>query len=163
MYLFPIGGLLGLHHFYLRRPGWGMLYLFTFGGLGVGYLIDLVRLYWLVKDHNKAVKEGRILVGQAGRLVAGTGNEGLGTTHTAVHTQVIQSPAVHGPSLVQSQVVPQSQITQNIYTVEGQSSAGQGTNGKYYIMHCTALYCTTLHYTTLHCTVVYTKQSKVIT
>lgn len=49
-------GLLGAHHFYLRRPGFGVLYFFTFGLLGVGYLVDLFRIPFLVKDANKKAK-----------------------------------------------------------------------------------------------------------
>ena len=43
-------GLMGAHHFYLRRPGWGCLYLFTLGLFGVGYLVDLIRMPWLVRS-----------------------------------------------------------------------------------------------------------------
>lgn len=48
---FPLG-FLGLHHFYLQRHGWGMLYFFTFGLLGVGWLVDLIRLPYLVAEYN---------------------------------------------------------------------------------------------------------------
>ena len=37
--------------------GWGCFYLFTFGGLGIGWLIDLCRIPSLVKDANKDAKE----------------------------------------------------------------------------------------------------------
>lgn len=46
-------GLFGAHYFYLRRPRWGLLYLFTFGLLGVGWLIDLFRLKFLVSRFNE--------------------------------------------------------------------------------------------------------------
>ncbi|XP_061188390.1 uncharacterized protein LOC133196533 [Saccostrea echinata] len=49
-------GLLGFHHFYLRRPGFGILYFFTFGLLGVGVLVDLFRLPCLVNDANKRLQ-----------------------------------------------------------------------------------------------------------
>ncbi|XP_048250949.1 uncharacterized protein LOC124117629 [Haliotis rufescens] len=57
---FPFGWL-GLHHFYLNRPGWGALYFFTFGVLGVGWLVDFCRLPCLVKDHNKYLSERRLI------------------------------------------------------------------------------------------------------
>ncbi|XP_067653651.1 uncharacterized protein [Haliotis asinina] len=57
---FPFGWL-GLHHFYLNRPGWGVLYFFTFGVLGVGWLVDFCRLPCLVKDHNKYLSERRLI------------------------------------------------------------------------------------------------------
>ncbi|KAK7088166.1 uncharacterized protein [Littorina saxatilis] len=45
-------GFTGLHHFYLRRYGWGFLYLFTFGIFGIGWLVDWFRLPCLVKEVN---------------------------------------------------------------------------------------------------------------
>lgn len=45
-------GLCGIHRFYLGRTWTGLLYLFTFGLLGVGQLVDLVRLRYLVQDEN---------------------------------------------------------------------------------------------------------------
>ncbi|ESP02601.1 hypothetical protein LOTGIDRAFT_237918 [Lottia gigantea] len=41
-------GILGLHHYYLNRPIWGILYTFTFGLLGVGWVVDWFRCYHLV-------------------------------------------------------------------------------------------------------------------
>lgn len=35
-------GVFGAHRFYLGRVGTGLLMLFTFGGLGIWYLIDLI-------------------------------------------------------------------------------------------------------------------------
>ena len=40
---FFLGGL-GIHRFYLRRTGTGILMLLTLGGLGIWTLIDFVRL-----------------------------------------------------------------------------------------------------------------------
>ncbi|XP_077864505.1 uncharacterized protein LOC144350005 [Saccoglossus kowalevskii] len=53
-------GWLGLHHFYLKRYGWGTLYLCTFGLLGWGWFIDLLRLPCLVSDINKELREKAI-------------------------------------------------------------------------------------------------------
>ena len=33
-----------MHYFYVRRPGMGILYLFTMGLFGIGWLIDLIRI-----------------------------------------------------------------------------------------------------------------------
>ena len=45
-------GFLGAHHFYLRRGGFGMIYLLTLGLCGFGWLIDLIRMPTLVEDAN---------------------------------------------------------------------------------------------------------------
>lgn len=51
-------GFLGIHHFYLHRPLSGLYYLFTFGGLGFGWLVDWCRIPILVKRANKDMLEG---------------------------------------------------------------------------------------------------------
>lgn len=51
--LWLVLGLTGAHHFYLKRPGFGVLYLFTFGLCGCGYVIDMFRMPYLVKMANK--------------------------------------------------------------------------------------------------------------
>lgn len=45
-------GLLGGHHFYLKRYKSGLVYFFTLGCFGIGWFVDLVRLPWLVRDFN---------------------------------------------------------------------------------------------------------------
>jgi TM2 domain-containing membrane protein YozV len=52
-------GLCGLHRFYLRKPWSGLIYIFTFGLLGIGQVIDLLRLGSLVREANG---EGWLLV-----------------------------------------------------------------------------------------------------
>lgn len=52
---FPLG-LLGFHHFYLRRPCWGVLYFCTLGFFGIGFLIDMCRMKSLVDDANRRAK-----------------------------------------------------------------------------------------------------------
>ncbi len=37
-------GLFGAHYFYVRRYGMGLLYLFTGGLFGIGYIFDIIRL-----------------------------------------------------------------------------------------------------------------------
>jgi TM2 domain len=66
-------GLCGIHRFYLGRTWTGLAYLFTFGLLGVGQLVDLVRLRQMVQDENlkrdafRALAEKRLL-GEAGSV-----------------------------------------------------------------------------------------------
>ena len=55
---FPLG-LFGAHHFYLRRYGFGVLYFCTFGLLGCGFVADLFRMPWLVKETNKRLTSER--------------------------------------------------------------------------------------------------------
>ena len=57
---FPFG-LLGFHHFYLRRPCWGVLYLCTFGLFGIGWLIDIFRMWKMVADCNKELDERALI------------------------------------------------------------------------------------------------------
>ncbi|XP_064596528.1 uncharacterized protein LOC135463141 [Liolophura sinensis] len=58
LWVTPIG-LFGAHHFYLNRPGWGFAYLFTCGGLGVGWVIDAFRLQCLLRDYEKNAEENK--------------------------------------------------------------------------------------------------------
>ena len=48
-------GFLGAHHFYLRRYEFGILYFFTFGLLGAGWVIDMFRMPCLVSETNKRI------------------------------------------------------------------------------------------------------------
>ena len=52
LWLACLFGLCGIHRFYLRKPGTGILWLLTFGLLGIGQLVDLVRLRDMVEDEN---------------------------------------------------------------------------------------------------------------
>lgn len=56
---FPLG-LIGLHHFYLRRYAFGFLYLFTGGGCGIGWLIDAFRMPCLVREANRRIRNAGV-------------------------------------------------------------------------------------------------------
>jgi len=57
-------GIFGGHHFYVGRIGKGLLYFFTGGLVGIGWLIDIICLLMgTFKDAN-----GRVLVGQKERM-----------------------------------------------------------------------------------------------
>ncbi len=69
-------GLCGIHRFYLGKTFTGLVYLFTFGLLGVGQLVDLVRLRQMVQDDNtrrdafRALAERRALAAAPRRMLA---------------------------------------------------------------------------------------------
>lgn len=37
-------GMIGVHHFYVGRIGMGILYIFTGGLFGIGWLIDIIKI-----------------------------------------------------------------------------------------------------------------------
>ncbi len=55
----PPVGWFGAHHFYLKRTGWGVLYICTFGLFCLGWLFDLIRMPLLVKRTNK-IRTGEV-------------------------------------------------------------------------------------------------------
>lgn len=61
-------GILGFHHFYLHRPGFGVLYFFTFGLLGIGVVIDWVRLPCLVHEANNRLRNPQSVENEDKRL-----------------------------------------------------------------------------------------------
>ncbi len=56
----PPLGWFGAHHFYLRRPSWGVLYMITLGLFMLGWLFDLLRMPCLVKRMNRKIKMGEV-------------------------------------------------------------------------------------------------------
>ena len=56
LYWFPFG-IFGLHHFYLGNKKWGLLYLCSLGCLLIGWIIDGIRMHWLLKDYNKYIED----------------------------------------------------------------------------------------------------------
>ena len=52
LWFLSIFGWLGFHRFYLGKVGTGILWIFTFGCLGIGALIDLFTLGSQVEQHN---------------------------------------------------------------------------------------------------------------
>jgi TM2 domain-containing membrane protein YozV len=54
----PIFSFLGLHHFYLLRHKWGLLYLCTGGLFFTGWLVDLCCMPWIVAEENEKAKVG---------------------------------------------------------------------------------------------------------
>lgn len=52
LWLFCLIGVCGIHRFYLNRPWTGILWLLTFGLLGIGQLVDLFLLGSMVRQEN---------------------------------------------------------------------------------------------------------------
>jgi len=59
-YVLWIFGFTGSHRFYFGKPVWGTIYFFTFGLLGIGWLIDLFLIPSLAREANLRFREGRI-------------------------------------------------------------------------------------------------------
>ncbi len=49
-------GLLGVHRFYLNKPGTGIIYLLTIGLFGLGWILDLCLIPSMVEEENKRVE-----------------------------------------------------------------------------------------------------------
>jgi len=59
-YLFWVGGLIGLnglHRLYNGKIGTGLLWLFTWGLLGVGQAVDLLLIPGMVDEHNAKIRD----------------------------------------------------------------------------------------------------------
>ena len=48
-------GFTGIHHFILKRHYCGTYFLLTFGGLGIGWLVDIFRIKYLTESFNLQV------------------------------------------------------------------------------------------------------------
>ena len=57
-YILWIFGFLGAHRFYFGRPISGTIYLFTFGLLGIGWIVDLFLMPSLERDADLRFNEG---------------------------------------------------------------------------------------------------------
>lgn len=59
-YILWIFGFLGAHRFYFGRPISGTIYLFTFGLLGIGWIIDLFLMPGLERDADLRFHAGHL-------------------------------------------------------------------------------------------------------
>jgi len=93
-------GLFGIHRFYLGRTWTGILYLCTFGLMGVGQLVDLVRLRQMVQDENlkrdafNALAEKRaITAGKVHLLRAAAGGASEGESTESLRMKLLEAAA----------------------------------------------------------------------
>ena len=67
LWLLCLGGICGLHRFYLGRPWTGLLWLVTLGLFGIGQLIDLFLIPGMIREENLETRIG-IMERERGRL-----------------------------------------------------------------------------------------------
>ncbi|WP_188913309.1 TM2 domain-containing protein [Aureimonas endophytica] len=53
LWFFCLTGICGLHRFYLGRPWSGLLWLVTFGLLGIGQIVDLFLMPSMLREENR--------------------------------------------------------------------------------------------------------------
>jgi len=76
-YLLWIFGFLGAHRFYFGRPISGTVYLFTFGLLGIGWIVDLFLMPKLEAEADRSFASGPINYTAAWVLLVFVGPLGL--------------------------------------------------------------------------------------
>lgn len=59
-YILWIFGFTGSHRFYFGRPLSGLIWFFTFGLLGIGWLVDVFLIPWMERTAERRYKSGRI-------------------------------------------------------------------------------------------------------
>lgn len=96
-------GLCGVHRFYMGKWFTGFLYLISFGFLGVGQIIDLVRLRGMVQDEN----DKRNLLGARERRYLASGRRQIGdgfdrperSTPESIRMKLLSAAASRGGKL----------------------------------------------------------------
>ncbi len=98
-------GVFGFHRFYLQHYALGFLFLFTLGFWGIGWLIDMIRMKWIVEKANHKIwlsgETRRLLAGQATTTITTTTSYGspqahIGQTTYDDKTQPPPAAAMHG-------------------------------------------------------------------
>lgn len=64
LWILGLFGICGLHRFYLRRWGTGLLWLLTFGLLGIGQLLDLIWIPGMVRERNARLAGSGVEAGE---------------------------------------------------------------------------------------------------
>ncbi|CAH1788839.1 unnamed protein product [Owenia fusiformis] len=119
---FPLFGLLGLHHFYLERHIWGLIYVFTFGLLGIGWLSDFCRLPCLVREYNRRIEEEDQLIENVTQCLPPGQNNVIITGNQIIATNMAGQPFQPYPGYndpIYGQRVAEGQF----------SNMGYGSNG----------------------------------
>ena len=97
-------GLFGIHRFYMGRWFTGLLYLATFGFLGVGQLVDLIRLRGMVQDENDkrhllSARERRYLVSGRRQIGDGFDRHTEKPTIESIRMKLLSAAAARGGKL----------------------------------------------------------------
>jgi TM2 domain-containing membrane protein YozV len=104
-------GVCGLQRLYVGKIGTGLLYLFTFGLLGVGQFVDLFLIPGMVRDaNNRALLDGM----DVARLAAAGALRGLPAARRAPRTTeemqvaLVQAAEKHGGRLTVAEAVSET-------------------------------------------------------
>ena len=92
-------GLCGVHRFYLGRPLTGLLYLFTFGLLGIGQILDLFWMKEMALVENS--RQGMLPAAPATRLLPAH----LPESSESIRVKLLQAATTRGGQLSVSQGV----------------------------------------------------------
>ena len=103
-----IFGIAGLHRFYIGQVGMGLIYLFTFGFLGIGLIIDLFTLGGMVDKYNLMQNA---LYGQQ-QTQAQPQNVVVNLSQNVAQNSAQPAYAAPPPPAVPMQAVPQQQQVQ---------------------------------------------------
>lgn len=97
-------GLFGIHRFYMGKWFTGLLYLVSFGLLGIGQVVDLIRLRGLVQDENDkrrhlTANERRYLAGGRRQIGNGLDPPAGKPTIESIRMKLLSAAAARGGKL----------------------------------------------------------------
>jgi TM2 domain-containing membrane protein YozV len=102
-------GACGLQRFYTGRIGTGLLYLFTFGLLGVGQFVDLFLIPAMVRDaNNRLLLQGLAPEALAAGALAALPGKRLPRTTEEVQVALVQAAEKHGGKLTVAEAVAET-------------------------------------------------------
>ncbi len=121
-------GWVGAHKFYLNKIGMGILYLFTFGFLGIGVFIDLFTLSGQVDLYNAV--NGTVPPNLIGGLLGGNRNNNQNTNNIVVNipSGVVATEKTNSEKLIEiSDLKDKGIITQEEFESEKKKILGDSS------------------------------------